>query len=800
MKKKILMLLVAVCMIPLISSCGKKSDKKHVHNFSGNYNYDKTKHWNSCSCGEKSNEGEHLYGEWIIVENSIDKETKKRICSVCAYEDTEEHTHNYSTTYGYDSENHWKECSCGKTKDLGKHNIVEGDCTICDYFEYSKGLDFTLLSDDTYEVSGIGTCRDKYLKIPDTYNDKAVTSIGESAFYECDITGVTIPNSVTKIKELAFYGCTSLTKLIIGSGVTYIDYDAFYCQKLVEIYNLSSLNITIGYSDEYGELGLYAKVIHTSLEESNITKTNDGYLFIYDNTDYYLVGYEGNATKLTLPNDINGNSYIILKYAFYGCSNLTSITIPNNVINIGEYAFDECSSLGYNEYDNAYYLGNDINPYLVLVKAKSTSISSCKINENTKIIYSSAFNDCSSLTSITIPNSVTSIGDGAFYCYSLENVYYEGSIEKWCNIKFVSMNSNPMCFAPHFNIKNSNNEWKEVTEIEIPNTITRIGDYQFYGFNNVTSITIPNSVTIIGYSAFDSCKKLTSITIPNSVTSIEDWAFSGSGLTSITIPNSVTSINNGTFCDCRSLTSITIPNSVTSIGYMAFNGCSNIASITIPNSVIDIEDSVFDGCSSLVYNESDNAYYLGNDINPYLVLVKAKSTSISSCKINENTKIIYSSAFKDCSSLTSITIPNGVTSIKSSTFKGCSSLTSITIPNGVTSIGSYAFDGCSSLTSITIPNSVIYISNASFRDCSSLTSITIPNSVMSIDSEAFNTCTNLSSVYYKGTKKEWDSINIDSYNNTSIIDAEIYYYSETKPLDTTNKYWHYVDGVITNWE
>jgi hypothetical protein len=170
--------------------------------------------------------------------------------------------------------------------------------------------------------------------------------------------------------------------------------------------------------------------------------------------------------------------------------------------------------------------------------------------------YYGAFEGCSSLTSITIPNSVTDIGWYAFYgCSSL-------------------------------------------TSITIPNSVTDIGYGVFWGCSSLTSITIPNSVTDIGVYAFYGCSSLTSVTIPNSVTSISG-AFCGcSSLTSVTIPNSVTSIS-GAFCDCSSLTSITIPTSVTSIGNSAFSGCSSLTSITIPNSVTSIGNSAFSGCSSL---------------------------------------------------------------------------------------------------------------------------------------------------------------------------------------------------------
>ena len=331
--------------------------------------------------------------------------------------------------------------------------------------------------------------------------------------------------------------------------------------------------------------------------------------------------------------------------------------------------------------------------------------------------------------------------------------------------------------------------------------VISIGSSAFCDYSSLTSITIPDGVTYISNSAFSGCSSLTSIIIPDGVTSIGYSAFSGcSSLTSVIIPDGVTSIDSYAFKGCSSLTSIIIPDGVTSIGSFAFEGCSSLTSITIPDGVTSIGSYVFSGCDFLVYNEYDNAYYLGNDTNKYFVLIKAKTTSIVSCNINDSCKIIYSSAFAYCSSLASITIPNSVTSIGSSAFEGCSRLTSITIPDGVTSIGDDAFSGCSSLTNITIPGGVTSIGSFAFAYCSSLTNVTIGNSVTSIGSYAFYDCSGLKTVFYKGTAAQWGKISINSYNGY-LTSADRYYYSESEPALSSDgtaydgNYWHYdTDG------
>ena len=421
------------------------------------------------------------------------------------------------------------------------------------------------------------------------------------------------------------------------------------------------------------------------------------------------------------------------------------------------------------------------------------------VREGTKVICDYAFSWCKSLQSVTIPNSVTSIGDGVFsWCESLQSVTIPNSVRNignnaffGCNICFFICNStyfqnDDVCLfnkdktaivstikdcvnyiIPNSvkSIGNSAFYWcKSLQSVTIPNSVTKIGDYAFSECDSLQSVTIPNSVTSIGDHAFEQCTFLQSVTIPNSVTSIGDSAFYNcKSLQSITIPNSVTSIGDSAFCNCKSLQSVTIPNSVTKIGDKAFGWCTFLQSVTISNSVTSIGDWAFSGCRSLqsvtipnsVRNIGNNAFgwceslqsvTIPNSVTKIGDEAFEKCVSLQSITIPNSVTSIGDSAFCNCKSLQSVTIPNSVTKIGDEAFRWCESLQSVTIPNSVTSIGNGAFSWCESLQIVTIPNSVTSIGDHAFEYCESLQSVTIPNSVTSIGNRAFSGCESLQSV------------------------------------------------------
>ena len=412
------------------------------------------------------------------------------------------------------------------------------------------------------------------------------------------------------------------------------------------------------------------------------------------------------------------------------------------------------------------------------------------VREGTEVICDEAFRWCKSLQSVTIPNSVKSIGDYAFSsCKSLQSVTIPNSVKSIGDYAFSGCKSLQSVTIP--NSVTSIGNWAfcwcvSLQSVTIPNSVKSIGDKAFSDCHSLQSVTIPNSVTSIGNEAFSRCKSLQYVTIPNSVTSIGDGVFGECvSLQSVTIPNSVTSIGNSAFFSCESLQSVTIPNSVTNIGNSAFYWCRSLQSITIPSSVTKIGDYAFELCESLQSITIPNSvtsirngafsrcYSLQNVTIPNSV-TSIGNEAFSGCKSLQNVTIpnsvtsIGNEAFSRCKSLQYVTIPNSVTSIGDGVFRECVSLQSVTIPNSVTKIGDYAFSGCESLQSITIPNSVTSIEEGAFFLCKSLQSITIPSSVTKIGDGAFGGC-NICFFICNSTYFQNDDVCLFNKDKTAIV-------------------------------
>ncbi len=570
-------------------------------------------------------------------------------------------------------------------------------------------------------IFGASSYSEHYKYVPSSLKTVVVTggkNIGNDAFRNCSsIESIILPDSLTDIGDNAFYGCSKLAIVTINeNNSVYASQDGilYNKEKTQFVYIPNALSGAITIPD-----GITSIDSSAFAERRSITSVTlpDSVTSIGDSAFSDC----RSLTSIIIPDGV----ITIGERAFYYCNLLTSVIIPDSIRSIGDNAFSGYNKLQYNEYENAYYLGNSDNPYVALIQAKHTGIESCTLHENIKVIASKAFQYCSDLTSMTFPflGADKNDADNAYLSY----MFGKSGIPS--SLKTVVITGGMI----------GDNAFKNCSSLEsitLLNNVTNIGTYAFSYCSSLTSITLPDSVTSIGGYAFYNCNGLqyneynNGLYLGNSTNSyIALIKAKDQSITSCAINENTKTIAAYAFSQCRLLENVIMPNGIISIGEDAFWRCSSLTNITIPDSVTSIGRAAFSGCSSLTS-----------------IIIPDSVTSIDGY------------AFRGCSSLTSITIPDGVTSIGDETFGYCSSLTSITLPDSVTSIGEYAFRGCSSLTNIIIPDGVTSIGMETFSDCSSLISITIPDSVTSIGDGAFRYCSSLVNITFNGTKEQWKAV------------------------------------------
>jgi len=368
------------------------------------------------------------------------------------------------------------------------------------------------------------------------------------------------------------------------------------------------------------------------------------------------------------------------------------------------------------------------------------------------------------LTSITIPSSVTSIGDKAFYgCSKLTSVIFPSGSK----LESIGKSAFYNCSM--------------LASIEIPDSVDSIESMAFSGCTGLTSVKLPNNIKSIAAWTFDRCSELTSIDIPDGVTSIGEDAFSAcSKLVSVKLSNELVSIDVRAFASCSKLASIEFPDGVTSIGDNAFSTCFELTHIEIPSSVTSVGVNAFDyeNIKTIYCPESLGKLFCTEALISYIKGEDGKVT-VSGAKLFEKVAVtvpdkicgadvisIKAGTFKDCKNLTSIDIPENISSIESNTFENCTGLSSIKLPSGVTSIGESAFAGCTGLTSIDIPESVSSIAKNTFKNCEGFTSIKLPSKLNSIGEGAFSGCIRLYSI---NIPENISFIEADTFQNCSML-------------------------------
>ena len=524
------------------------------------------------------------------------------------------------------------------------------------------------------------------LYIPGEIDGHEVVAIGDRAFENrTDLRTVMIPDSLEKIEFEAFYNCINLKIVDLSSNLTTIGYDVFgNCKSISKIEipkSLKKFDGTWGSGTNlsYGAFGGCSNLKTVNFEAGSTIVC--AALFM---------GCDG-IEEIELPDTITeiGDS------AFKSCKNLNKVIIPESVTKIDGDAFAECSGLvdikmheGINTIGSrAFYKCDRLLDIVIpdsVEKIEFEAFRGCdkleniKLSENLTIVGYGVFGDCKSISKIEIPKSLkkfdgtwgrgTNLSYGAFGgCSNLKTVNFEAGSTIVCAALFMGCDG--------------------IEEIELPDTITEIGDSAFKNCKNLDRITMNNGIEILESSAFEDC-------------------FS---LTTINIPNTVKAISNSTFQDCTSLTEVHLSNILKEIPASTFSGCKKLTTINFPSTLTMIGNSAFSGCESL----------------PEAILPSGVEK-------------IESNAFKNCKAMKKAVVPDTVSSIGSSAFYGCETLTDITLGSKLKKIESQTFYGCTVLPSIVIPYNVTTIGDSAFVNCTKLTQITVPRNTTSIASNAFS--------------------------------------------------------------
>ena len=618
---------------------------------------------------------------------------------------------------------------------LYSYNGTATDLVLPESIEYN-GTTYTEYAIDKYVF--------KSKNITSVVIPNSVTAIGEEAFYQCSLKSLTVPESVKRIDDNAFYGNDISSLVFEGDTMDYIGENAFTYNKMK--------SVTLPGTTKFGTNAFY----NCTLLETVIMK---------DGTTALSTSMFNNCSVLknvTLPSTLE----TIGQSAFYNNYKLTEITIPSSVKSIGQTAFR------YSGLTSITIPNDSVLESIGKEAFKGLDITSINLPDSLKTIGNEAFYQCSALSEVTIPSSVTTnIGKSVFgYCTSLEKVIYNSSVtgtymfDQCSALKEVEFSNYVTTIA-----EGMFRDCKKLSTINMPTSLQQI-DYAAFSNTSITSIVIPKSVTTINNTVFYNCSELLSVEFEegSTIDRINTSVFNGcSKLTDVTLPNSIIYINQSAFNNCKSLKNINIPTKLKFIGQSAFYMCGSLTTLELPNTVTNIGDSAFS------YMPMEEFVVPGS--------IKSLGTYV----------------FQNCSNLKKVTInaPTGASeniSLNERLFQNCVALEDVILNGNIYTIGSYVFQNCKALKNVFINGNVTNLYNNSF-DSSAIENLYIVGDVSTISNNAFSSAT-ITNVFFKGNVSS-----MGSSGNTAYTNATKYYYSEDEP-ESAGNYWHYDDsGVPTIW-
>lgn len=560
------------------------------------------------------------------------------------------------------------------------------------------------------------------------------------------------PRVINTQKDDTSFGCASFTRCVNLKEIELPATLIYIGNKAFSYCKLSSIVIPEGVEYMGGYTFHHCKELTTVSIPSTLGNKNK-----IENDLYF--SYMTKSDYWQINDSDNGRC----GFTFSDCPQLSNVTLAEGIKYLTPYMFDGCSSLSTITLPNTI---ERLNSSFVFCSGLT------ELSLPSNLVQGGSFYGCKKLTSIIIPNTVTQSGTERFSNeLSFEECSSLTSIKLSDNMSLISAAAFRGCVA--------------LETITIPNNITTIGEYAFFNCNNLKSVTLSNNLSTLGGWAFENCTSLSEINITDKVTVINNNCFKNTALKKLTLPRSVTIIGENAFEDCKELTHINFPPNVTDIKSYTFQNCVKLANIELPNGLISIQDYAFNGCSSLgkvtipggVQTISSGAFQNSGLTEVILKegVINLSSNSFSGCNLLKT--VTFPPSMKTISGFNNTGIKNilfaegsAPEAIGAGAFENCDSLETITLPNSIKKIGKRAFYSCDTLQSITLPNAIDSILTSTFSYCRSLKSIIIPEGVKGIQETAFFNCKSLASVTFPSTLSY---LGENSFRNTALITVTI---------------------------